>query len=344
MAAIAMAIPNDGHRFFQIDPRTLLISRLLDASENDIDPRNEWLGEVYLRSGALSYIELPEQMRSGLTAVALQEQQGSSYGLKESMLAAVTPHDHYELFHELRSPTGGTLFGTFHANGLWIAALQAYRREGTASFRPTDVEFLRLAGGVIGDAVAASLGRERALMEANDPPGAAGLLLIEPDDRIQPLTPASERWLDLLADPHGPSLSSAILAARAALRSNRNSSASRLIAPTIAGPARIEASHANVNGGVAVVITPAGFTEPPALPPEWQLTSRERDVAIQLIQGNETIEIARKLFLSPATVNWHLSNVYEKLSVDGRSGLVARFFKDVVFPGVDPFDPGATPP
>ncbi|MCC6705379.1 MAG: helix-turn-helix transcriptional regulator [Thermomicrobiales bacterium] len=341
MEAISIAIPSDGHRFFQIEPRTLLISRLLDASANDLDPRNEWLGDVYLRSGALRYIEIPEQMRSGVTALALQERQDQSYGLKPAMLENVTPNQHYELFHELRSPTGGTIFGTFHANGLWIAALQAYRRDDAPSFRATEVEFLRLIGGTIGNAVAASLGRERALMADSDAPDASGLLLIDADDRTRPLTPASERWLDLLRDPGDSSLSSAILAARAALRSNPDGAAGRLIAPSATGPVRIEASHADAAGGVAIVITPAGITGPVTLPPEWSLTARERDIALLVIQGLENTQVAKRLFVSPATVNWHLSNVYEKLAVDGRSGLIARFFKDVVFPGVTPFELGA---
>jgi len=71
------------------------------------------------------------------------------------------------------------------------------------------------------------------------------------------------------------------------------------------------------------------------------LTARERDIALLVIQGLENTQVAKRLFVSPATVNWHLSNVYEKLAVDGRSGLIARFFKDVVFPGVTPFELGA---
>ena len=146
MSALSLAIPFDGYRFFQIDPQTLLISRLLDASENDRDPRGEWLGEVYLRSGDLTYIELPEQMRAGVTSLALHDVQNRSFGLTPAMRASITPETHYERFHELRSPTGGTLFGTFHANRLWVAALQAYRREDSPSFRRTDVEFMRLIG------------------------------------------------------------------------------------------------------------------------------------------------------------------------------------------------------
>jgi len=339
MEAIASAIPFDGYRFMQIDPRTLLISRLLDASANDLDPRNEWLSDVYLQSGVLRYIELPELMKHGVSAFAFQESQAESFGLQRSQLSTVTPRQHYEHFHELRSPVGGTLFGSFHANGRWIAAMQAYRREDSPAFRLTDVEFLRTIAPIIGNAIAASLGRERALQAPGDAPGAAGMVLVESSDRWRALTPASERWLDVLGDPGEGKLASAVLAARASIRSNRELVSATLIAPTAIGPARIEASRAGSNGTVAIVITPAGLADPIELPIDWPLTTREREIAIRLVQGENAAEIASGLFVSAATVNWHLSNIYEKIGNDGRSGLLARFFKDVVFSGIAPIAP-----
>lgn len=338
MEALAIAIPSDGHRFFQIEPRTLLISRLLDASANDLDPRNEWLSDVYLRSGDFSYIELPSQMRAGVTALALQDRQEASFGLTRDMLASITPGAHYERFHELRSPTGGTLFGTFHANGLWVAALQAYRRDDCPAFRKTDVDFLRSVGPLIGDAMAASLGHERALHQYHDAPGASGLLLISRANQVAPLTSASIQWLDLLSDPDGAPLASAVLAARAHLQADAGRVSSRLMAPTRVGQVTIEASRSGHDGDVAVVITPAATPDPIMIPPDWNLTAREREIALLALAGHELTTIAERAFLSVTTINWHLSNIYEKTGVNGRSGLVARFFKEVIFPGVSPFD------
>jgi DNA-binding CsgD family transcriptional regulator len=338
MDAIALAIPFDGYRFFQIDPGTLLISRLLDASDNDLDPRNEWLRDVYLRSGRLSYIELPEQMRSGLTSVALHDRQETSLGLKRSMTHAISPKEHYELFHELRSPTGGTIFGTFQANGVWVAALQAYRRDGLPGFRASDVEFLRRTAGTIGEAMAASFGRERAISPTNDPPGATGLLLMDRHEHLRPLTPTSTQWLDLLRDRGSRELSSAVLAARAALRSDGAAVARHVIAPTAAGPVRIEASRADAEGSIAIGISPVRIPDSIQLPADWPLTLRERAIALDLILGKDVGCIAAEQFISPTTVNWHLSNIYEKLGAKGRSGLVARFFSEVIFPGVAPFE------
>ena len=62
-------------------------------------------------------------------------------------------------------------------------------------------------------------------------------------------------------------------------------------------------------------------------------------VFVQLVQGVDIPEIAKRSFLAPTTVQWHLANVYEKIGANGRSGLIARFFKDVVYAGIAPETP-----
>ncbi|WP_409463111.1 response regulator [Amycolatopsis sp. GA6-003] len=57
--------------------------------------------------------------------------------------------------------------------------------------------------------------------------------------------------------------------------------------------------------------------------PRPALTDRERDILGQLAQGVGNREIARRLFISEATVKTHLGRIYEKLGVDTRAGAVA---------------------
>ena len=54
-----------------------------------------------------------------------------------------------------------------------------------------------------------------------------------------------------------------------------------------------------------------------------QLTPREREVARLVIAGTTNAEAARILFLSPKTVERHLSNVMSKVGVRNRTELAS---------------------
>ena len=54
------------------------------------------------------------------------------------------------------------------------------------------------------------------------------------------------------------------------------------------------------------------------------LTAQERAVAEAVASGRSNREVAEALFLSPRTVEYHLSSVYRKLGVHGRSALAHR--------------------
>jgi DNA-binding NarL/FixJ family response regulator len=50
-----------------------------------------------------------------------------------------------------------------------------------------------------------------------------------------------------------------------------------------------------------------------------QLTPREMEVIQLLAEGLSNKEIARLLFISPRTVNFHLDNIYSKLGASSRT-------------------------
>lgn len=55
------------------------------------------------------------------------------------------------------------------------------------------------------------------------------------------------------------------------------------------------------------------------------LTKRELECVLQLIQGKSTVEIAKKLFLSPRTVESHVESVKLKIGIQHRQQLVDFF-------------------
>ena len=57
--------------------------------------------------------------------------------------------------------------------------------------------------------------------------------------------------------------------------------------------------------------------------PLASLTAQERHVAATVASGLSNAEAARRLFLSPKTVEVHLTHVYRKLGIEGRGQLAA---------------------
>ena len=55
------------------------------------------------------------------------------------------------------------------------------------------------------------------------------------------------------------------------------------------------------------------------------LTERENEILLLLVNGHSYKEIARSIFISIETLNSHIKNIYRKLNVHSRSELAARY-------------------
>jgi DNA-binding CsgD family transcriptional regulator len=339
LSALHDTIPFDGGRLFGVDPSTLLINRVLAATDSDGWSRLEWFRDIYLAIEPLVYLEMPSLMQAGLHAVAFHDRQETCWGYPREVLGAVAPADHYRLFHELRSPVGGTLHACFPAGGRWTAALQIYRREAARPFRPGEVAFLRLMAPTIGAALHAAFARERGMIETpSEAPEAAGNLMLNPDASIRFSTPAGETWRRLVHDAerhgHDP-LPSAVWSAVAGLRAGRNPRPTSVVtAASQAGPVRVEASPSGADGGIAVVISPDRPPTPPKVPAHWPLTRQEGRLVGLLMRGHSNRQIGEALKMSENTVEWHLRNAYDRLGVRSRTQLLARFFRETYWPGL----------
>jgi DNA-binding CsgD family transcriptional regulator len=329
LAPLERAIGWDGYRLFGVDSRTLLINRLLAASDNDRAARREWLEEVYLDERTLPYLQISEILRARLRAAAYQPRQEQSWGFPPTMLAKVDPLHHWTYYFESQSPVGGTLHAGFEASGRQVAVLQAYRRDPGRSFRPKDVSLMQAAASTIGQALGTALMQEQALAETSEAP-ASGIVLVDADRSIVFATPAGDDWLQHLRAAEGGTeepLPTAVWSAVKGL-AEHDLPALRVAAMSAAGPVTLEASDGG--GGATAIVVMAQRPEPRLeLPEHWGLTSQQEQIAIQVLGGATNRQAAERLFVSEHTVEWHLRQIYRALDLSSRTQLQARFFRDI---------------
>jgi DNA-binding NarL/FixJ family response regulator len=95
-------------------------------------------------------------------------------------------------------------------------------------------------------------------------------------------------------------------------------------APSETGPTNgagaVGSAAAPTNGGQpsALVLGVVGIPEPPTKRDTFGLSTREREVLMQIARGRTNREIGERLFISQKTVGVHVGNILSKLGVSGR--------------------------
>jgi DNA-binding CsgD family transcriptional regulator len=66
----------------------------------------------------------------------------------------------------------------------------------------------------------------------------------------------------------------------------------------------------------------------------WHLTPREVEVAKMVCEGLDNEQIGKKLRIKYNTVRAHLGNIFRKVGLRGKAGIVLKFIKTLQIAGI----------
>ncbi|MFV9428238.1 helix-turn-helix transcriptional regulator [Rhodococcus aetherivorans] len=160
---------------------------------------------------------------------------------------------------------------------------------------------------------------------ANGCPGPA-VVVIGADDDFDSVTAAAAVWFERLGwgSPVRGRLGPAHVVARQVRRTRPTPATVRL--RTLDGEwVVLRAAIFDGTGRVVMTFERARLPEIVTLvTAAYGLTPRESEVLVEVLSGRSRNEIARRLFISPYTVQDHLKNIFTKTGVNSRRSLVSR--------------------
>jgi DNA-binding CsgD family transcriptional regulator len=233
---------------------------------------------------------------------------------------------------------GDELRATLRVDGICWGALCLHRERSGVPFSGAEAALLdrltpHLAAGL---RKALLLGTNVAPVVLDEP----GLLVLADDLSLVATTSAAERWLAEIAEadwPHTRELPTAIYAVAGRLQALERdgdvlaSQMPRVRLRTRSGQWLI--LHASRMSGpaapapLAVILEVARPVEiAPLIIQAYDLSKREGEIALCVMRGLSTAEIASELHISAHTVQDHLKAIFERLGVRSRRELIAGIF------------------
>jgi DNA-binding NarL/FixJ family response regulator len=220
--------------------------------------------------------------------------------------------------------------------GCW-GFLELWRASRSGQFTSTEEAFLAEVAGPVTTALRGTQARTfRDHAVQGEPSRGPVMLLLSRDLDVLAQTAETEAYLRTLVPPdddRSPIPASAynvagqLLATEAGIDSNAPMARVHLAGGRwlTLRAARIEDTRPPDDRDIAVILEDSSAAERAALfASAHGLTSRETELLNHLIQGVDTHELARLMFLSEHTVQDHLKSIFAKTSVHNRRTLLAR--------------------
>jgi DNA-binding CsgD family transcriptional regulator len=167
-------------------------------------------------------------------------------------------------------------------------------------------------------------------------PVVPGVIVIDQDNAVDSISPEAEHWLDEwgVSDLKVPPSAIAAVVGAARARADRGDNeiipSARLRLPT-GSWLHVRATHLarpDREPHTAIVLERATPDQvAPLVARAHELSRRETQIALLVLRGLSTREIAAKLYISAYTVQDHLKSIFERVEVRSRRELVTEIFE-----------------
>jgi DNA-binding CsgD family transcriptional regulator len=236
-------------------------------------------------------------------------------------------------YREVVTPSGfeHEMRVVFRHQGRPWGALVMLRADDSPAFGASEAALMSSVSTTLALAVKRLLLRE--YVESGQLPQHPGLVVLDQRGEVETVTTEATTWLTALRDHDGPlPLTVRALAAQA---SDQGGTAVRSRARVSSG-AWVTLTAWSLGDKTAVSLEAAAPHDLTALALEaYSLTNREREVVQLVLLGFSTADIAKRLLVSPYTVQDHLKVVFEKTGVRSRRELAADLFFKHYLPRIE---------
>jgi DNA-binding CsgD family transcriptional regulator len=228
--------------------------------------------------------------------------------------------------HELLAEQGFSreLRLALHGRGTLWGALVLLRERGRRPFTDEEADAAAVIAPPLTKAVKRISVRQGGPVPPPLPPG---VVIIGSADTAEAISPQAAAWLTDFRNTDEDPLPYVVLQAAAAVRSEQGAQPDQLARIRTRSGRWLSLAACPLGGGrVAVVLQPATTDQLlPALAAWHEFTPRQLDVLRLLLQAHPIKQIARRLGLSPHTVEDHLKILYRKTGTNSQQELLAVF-------------------
>ncbi len=327
--SLSRAVPSCAACVATVDPATQLLTggfKFGDFAGRD-DQDEAWALFEY---GEVEPTSLTEMARAGVPAVGVHLATGGDVQRSPRLRELLGPY--LGCTDELRvlAAVGGKMWG----------GLALFRDDASRPYREEDVEFVSSLAGFLACGLRAGLLARLAAVPPSPTGSGPAVIVVDNNGRTSRTSVGAEARMAVLGggiDNPAAVIASLVAAARRyAAGVSVVLPSSRLRLPSGQWVVLHASPLSAVDGSTGDVVITIEEARPPEIVPlvvaAFDLTPRERDVTVLVLQGSDTHQIAAKLNVSTHTVQDHLKSVFNKTGVTSRRELVARVFFDLYAP------------